>query len=138
MRTFKKSFAFSGAALVVSFAVLTGCGGSDKPQYCSDISTLQDSVSQLSSISIEAGVLDNVKTDLETVQTDAQTAVDSAKTDFPSETSALEDSINTASTSIQDLPASPSAAEIAAVALNVSAVVNAAQDFESATSSACN
>lgn len=134
----KKSLLALTTTTVLATTVLLGCGSSDKPAFCGDVTTLEDSIGQLTSINIEAGVLDTVKTDLETVQTNAQTVVDSAKTDFPSESSALEDSINTAGESIQDLPSSPSATEIAAVALNVSAVANAAKSFEEATSSACN
>jgi hypothetical protein len=137
MNDLKKSLLALATTTVLATAVLAGCGSSDKPAFCDDVGTLQDSIGQLTSIKIEAGVLDNVKTDLETVQTNAQTVVDSAKTDFPSESSALEDAIDTAEQSIQDLPSSPSATEVAAVALNVSAVANAAKSFEEATSSAC-
>jgi hypothetical protein len=132
----KKSMLAVTTTTVLATGVLVGCG-SDKPAFCSDVDTLKDSISQLTSVNIEAGVLDTVRTDLETVQTNAQTVVDSARTDFPSESSALEDSVKTAEESIQDLPSSPSAAEVAAVALNVSAVANAAKSFEEATSSAC-
>jgi len=137
MNDLKKSLLALATTTVLATAVLAGCSSSDKPAFCSDVSTLRDSISQLTSVKIDAAVLDNVKTDLETVQTNAETVVDSAKTDFPSESSALEDSINTAGESIQDLPSSPSATEIAAVALNLNAVVNAAKSFEEATSSAC-
>jgi hypothetical protein len=137
MSNFKKSLLALTTTTVLSVAVLAGCS-SDKPAFCGDVDTLNNSISQLTSVKIEAGVLDNIRTDLNTVQTDAQAAVDSARTDFPSETSALEDSLKTAEQSIQDLPASPSGAEIAAVALNISAVANAAKSFEEATSSACN
>jgi hypothetical protein len=137
MSNFKKSLLALLTTTLVSAAVLSGCS-SDKPAFCGDVDTLRNSISQLTSIKIEAGVLDNVRTDLETVQADAQTAADSARSDFPSETSDLENSINTATQSIEDLPASPSGTEIAAVALNVSAVANAAKAFEEATSSACN
>jgi len=138
MSDLKKSLLALATTTVLATAMLAGCSSSDKPAFCGDVSTLQSSISQLTSIKIDAAVLDNVKTDLETVQTNAQTVVDSAKTDFPTESSALEDSLNTAGESIQDLPSSPSATEIAAVALNVSAVANAARSFEEATSSACN
>jgi len=133
----KKSMLALATTTALATGVLIGCG-SDKPAFCGDVDTLKNSISQLTSVKIEAGALDTAETNLETVQTDAQTVVDSARTDFPSESSALEDSINTAAQSIQDLPSSPSAAEIAAVALNVSAVANAAKSFDEATSSACN
>ena len=136
MKSLKKPLVLFTSSALASAALLLGCG-SDQPDYCDKVDTLQDSISALTSIEIEAGVIDTVKTDLETVQTDAEAAVDAAQSDFPSETSDLEDSIDTASESIEDLPSSPSAPEIAAVALNVSAVANAAQSFEEAASSAC-
>lgn len=133
----KKSLLALSTTAVLATGVLVGCS-SDKPAFCGDVTTLEDSISQLTSIKVEAGVLDNIRTNLETVQANAQTVVDSARTDFPSESSDLEDAVKTAEQSIQDLPSSPSAAEIAAVALNVSAVANAAKSFDEATSSACN
>ncbi|MEX1220225.1 MAG: hypothetical protein WEB05_07530 [Solirubrobacterales bacterium] len=138
MTDLKKSFLALTTTAVLATTVLAGCSSSDKPAFCGDVQNLKDSISQLTSINIDAGVLDTVKTDLETVQTNAQTVVDSAKTDFPSESSALEDSVETAGQSIKELPASPSTAEIAAAALNVSAVATALKTFEDSTSSACN
>jgi hypothetical protein len=137
METPRKSLVAIGTAFILSAAVVAGCGGSDKPDYCDKVDTLQDSITALTSVKVEAGVLDNVRSDLETVQSDAEAAVDAARSDFPDETSNLEDSIDTASDSINDLPESPSASDIAAVALNVSAIANAAKSFEEATSSAC-
>ena len=133
----KKSFLALSITTVFAAGLLAGCGSSDKPAFCGDVKNLQDSISQLTSIKIETGVLDTVRTDLEAVQANAQTVADSARTDFPSESSSLEDSIKTASQSIQDLSPSPSGTEIAAVALTVSAVATAAKSFEEATSSAC-
>jgi hypothetical protein len=133
----KKSFLALSITTVFAAGLLAGCGSSDKPAFCGDVKNLQDSISQLTSIKIETGVLDTVRTDLEAVQANAQTVADSARTDFPSESSSLEDSIKTASQSIQDLSPSPSGTEIAAVALNVSAVATSAKSFEEATSSAC-
>ncbi len=137
MESTKKPLLALLSILVVSAAVIYGCGGSDQPEYCDKVSTLQDSVSQLTDIQIDAGALDKVKSDLETIQTDAEAAVDAAKDDFPSEANDLEDSIDKASSAIQDLPSSPSATEIGAVAFDVSAVVNSAKSFQDATSSAC-
>jgi hypothetical protein len=138
MKTLRK-LAPLGATVAASAVLLAACSGSsDKPAFCGDVETLQNSITQLSDIQIEPGVLDNFRTQLETVQSDAQTAVDSARTDFPQETDALETAINNLETSVQDLPSSPSASQLGAVALNVSATVNAAKDFQSATDSACN
>jgi hypothetical protein len=101
------------------------------------VDTLNSAIAGLSDIKLEPGVLDNFKTQLETVQSDAQTAVDSARSDFPQETDAVESSLSSLETSVQDLPSQPSAAQLGAVALNVSATVNAVQDFVDKTSSTC-
>jgi hypothetical protein len=137
MESPRKPLVALASVVLVSAAFVVGCSSSDQPDYCDKVSTLKDSVSALTSIDIEAGTLDTAKSDFETVKSDAEATVDAAKSDFPSETKGLEDSINTASESIQDLPSSPSASDIAAVAINVSAVANSAKSFEEATSSAC-
>jgi hypothetical protein len=138
MKTFRRLVPL-GAAVAASAVLLAACSGSsDKPAFCGDIETLQNSITQLSDIQLEPGVLDNFQTQLETVQSNAQTAVDSARSDFPQETDALDTAINNLETSVQDLPSSPSATQLGAVALNVSATVNAAQDLQSAAESACN
>ena len=138
MKTLRK-LAPLGAAVAASAVLLAACSGSsDKPAFCGDVKTLQDSITQLSDIQLEPGVLDNFRSQLQSVQSDAQTAVDSAKTDFPQETDALDTSLSNLETSVQDLPSSPSATQLGAVALNVSATVNAVKDFQSATESACN
>lgn len=124
------------AAVAVSAAIVTGCSD-DKPQYCSDVSSLEDSVNQLTSIEINSEVVDTVQSDLETVRSDAEAVVASAQSDFPTETSELEDSVDRAVTAVEDLPSSPSAADVAALAADVVAVGNAATSFQDATSSAC-
>jgi hypothetical protein len=132
----KKSMLALATITVLATGALAACG-SDRPEFCDRVDTLQNSITQLTSVNAEAGVLDTIRTDLETVETNAQSVVDSARTDFPRESSDLENSIDTARESIQGLPSSPSPAEITAVALNVSAVANSARSFEEATSSAC-
>lgn len=122
------------AALVL---VAAGCGGSSKPDYCSDVSDLQSSVDDLKSVQLESGALTTLKTDFQKVQSNANAVVSSAKQDFPNETSALQSSVSTLSASIDALPAAPTAQQLLPIASQVSSVVTAAQGLESATSSAC-
>ncbi len=137
MRSMAKKTTLTMAGLLTGAVLLAACGATDRPEYCDRVDTLQDSISQLTDIQIDPGIIDSVKADLNTVESDAQAAVDAAREDFPDETDALENSINEVSTSVNDLPDSPSAAQVAVVAVQVSAVVNAAQDFRDATTSAC-
>ncbi len=124
-------------ALAAVVLVAVGCGGDDKPAYCSNVSALQQSVTDLKDVQLESGALSTLQTDLQTVQTNADAVVSSAKADFPSETSALESSVSSLSTAIQKLPSSATPQQLAALVPKITSTVTAAQDLQSATSSAC-
>ena len=124
-------------AAVASAALIAGCGGDSQPEYCDRVDELRDSVSALTDVSIDADTLNTVESDLETVQTNAEAVVDAAREDFPQETDDLETAVNNASDSVQELPSSPSAGEIAALAIEVATVGSSASALYDATSSAC-
>jgi hypothetical protein len=126
------------AALAIAALAGAGCGGDDEPGYCSDVSDLQQSVDDLKNVQLsESGALSTLQTELQEVQSNADAVVSSAKQDFPDETSALKSSVSTAATTIEQLPDSPTAQQLAPLAQEISAVVTAAQGLDSATSSAC-
>jgi TolA-binding protein len=125
-------------ALLATGAVmaLAGCGG--KPQYCSDRSTLQQSVSGLNNVQVsQGGGVDQLKSQLAKVESDANALAKSAKSDFPSESSALQSSVKALKTAVQGLPASPSRQQLVAVAADVKATVAAFDNFKKATDSKC-
>ena len=125
-------------ALAAATLVAAACGGDDKPAYCSNVSDLQQSVDDLKSVHLsESGALSTLQTDVQKVQSDADAVVSSAKQDFPDQTSALKSSVSSLSTTIEELPSSPTAQQLAALAPEISSVVTAAKDLDSATSSAC-
>ena len=123
--------AFTSAALIV------GCGDDSKPEYCDRVDDLRSSVSALTDISINGDTINTVETNVETVQSDAEAVVDSARSDFPEETDALENAVSNTSDAVNELPASPSGTQIAALAVNVADVGKAASNLYDATSSAC-
>ena len=125
------------AALAAAALVAVGCGGSDKPEYCSNVSDLQQSVDDLKSVQLQSGALSTLQTDVQKVQSNTNAVVSSAKADFPSETSTLQSSVSSLSTSIEQLPASPTRQQLLPLAPQVNSVVTAAQGISSATSSAC-
>ncbi len=124
-------------ALAAAALVAAGCGDDDKPAYCSDVSDLQQSVTDLGDVQLESGALPTLQTGLQTVRTNANAVVSSAKADFPSETSALQSSLSSLSTTIEKLPSSPTAEQLLPLAPEINSVVTAAQGFSDATSSAC-
>jgi hypothetical protein len=113
-----------------------GCG-SDKPEYCSNVDSLEQSVNDLGDVELESGFLSNLEAGFNEVEQNAEAVEQSAKEDFPSETSALETSISTLEKSINRLPESPSGEQLLALAPQIAAVVDAFSAFDSATTSAC-
>ena len=124
-----------GLALTAG-VLLVACGGDDKPSYCSDVSDLQSSVKDLQNYNLSSGV-SGLSSQLTTIESDAKVAVSAAKQDFPSETSAVESSISTLKTGVEDLPSSPSPQQVLALAPDVQGVVKSVQDFQNATESKC-
>ena len=124
--------------LAAAALVVAGCGGDDEPAYCSNVSDLQQSVDDLKNVQLkESGSLSSLQTAIQEVQSDADAVVSSAKEDFPNETSALKSSVASLSTTIEELPSSPTAQQLAALAPEINGVVTAAKDLDSATDSEC-
>jgi hypothetical protein len=126
------ALALSAAALVAA-----GCGGDDKPEYCSNVSDLKQSVDDLKSVQPGSAVVSTLQTDLQKVQSNTNAVVSSAKQDFPNQTSALESSVSDLSTLIKQLPPSPTPQQLVSLVPQINSVVTAAQGLSSATSSAC-
>ena len=124
-------------ALAAAASLTAGCGDSDKPDYCSNVSDLHQSVDDLKNVQLESGALSTLQMELQEVQTDANAVVSSANQDFPSETSALKSSVSSLSNAIEQLPSSPAVEELAALAPDISSTVTAATNLSSATESAC-
>jgi hypothetical protein len=123
-------------ALAAVALVATGCGSS-KPDYCSNVSDLKESVDELGSIQVESGVLSTVRSDLEEVRANANTVVSSVKQDFPNETSALKSSVSSLSDTVNQLPPTPTPKQLVDLTAEIATAVTAAEELSSATESAC-
>ena len=119
---------------VVALAAVAGCGGSSKPSYCSDRSSLENSVKGLTSAAT-SGNVSALKSQVATIKSDATSLVNSAKSDFPSETSAIKSSVDTLDDAVTTLPSSPSAAQVVTVGRDAAGVVSSVKSFSDATSS---
>ena len=126
----------AGCLAAALLAALAGCGGSSKPAYCSDRSDLQSSVKGLSDLTASSGI-SGLKTQLKTIQSDANKVVSSAKSDFPSETDAITTSVDTLQSAVQAVPSSPTAKQFAPVATAAAGVVSSVKSFVDATNSKC-
>jgi hypothetical protein len=124
--------AFAAAAAVVALA---GCGSS-KPAYCTDRTSLQNSIKGLTSLNASSGV-SGLKSQVNQIQSDATAVVNSAKSDFPTETSAITSSVDALKNSVAALGSSPSAAQIATVTKDAASVVSSVKGFMNASNSKC-
>jgi phage-related protein len=123
--------------LTVSVVLLAGCGGSSKPSYCSSVNDLKNSIKALPSTDVIKNGTSALQSAFSKVQDNATAVVDDAKSDFPTETTAVKNSVDALSNTVKQVSSSPSAATIAQLPGEVSAVVTAVQSFTSAASSKC-
>ena len=101
------------------------------------VDNLKNSVKALPSTNVVQNGTNALTAAVTKVQDDAKAVVSSAKSDFPTETSALQSSLNALATSAKQLASNPSAANVAQLVSQVSAVSTAAKNLASATSSKC-
>ena len=124
-------------ALAAVALLAAGCGSSSKPDYCSNVSDLEGSIAEIKGIELESGAVPTLQADLEKVKANADAVVSSAKQDFPSETSALKSSVSSLSTTVNQLPPTPTPQQLLALTSGVESTVTAAKELSSATESAC-
>jgi hypothetical protein len=121
-------------ALACALMILAvGCGGSSKPAFCSNVSNLEQSAKNLDP---SKGV-SSLKTQLQDLANQAQKIVPSAKSDFPNETAAIDSSVSKLKTDVKSIASSPSPQQIAAVASDAKGLVDAVNNFVSASKSKC-
>jgi hypothetical protein len=120
---------------VAGVVALASCSSS-KPAYCTDRTSLENSVKGLTSLNASSGV-SGLKTQVTTIQSDATAVVSSAKGDFPSQTSAITSSVDALKSSVTALASSPSAAQIATVTKDAASVVSSVKNFTDASNSKC-
>jgi hypothetical protein len=125
---------------VSAAVVLAGCGSSSsstqtKPAYCSNVANLKKTIKSLPSAA--SGGVSALKSTLATVETEAQSIIPSAKSDFPQQTQALSSSLSQLEKTVKGISGTPSVSEIATLAQQGTATVNAAKSLISATESKC-
>jgi hypothetical protein len=128
-------------ALAAILVAIAGCGSSgggssSLPAYCSQRTSLQNSVKGLANLNPNSGII-GLRSQVEKIETEASKVVSSAKSDFPSQTSAIKNSVNALKGSVAALSSSPTTAEISVVTQKASSVVASVDSFHSATNSKC-
>ena len=131
---------FAALALIAAtclVALLLSACGSSKPAYCSSVSNLEKSVTNLKNVNVISSGTSGLSSALQEVESSAKSVVSDAKGDFPTETTDVTNSLNALSTSVKQISGTPSAGAIAQIATQVSASVSAIQNFVNSTKSKC-
>jgi hypothetical protein len=123
------------AALVVS-GLAAGCSSS-KPAYCTAASQLKTSVNNLGNVNVATNGLSSLQTALNSVETSAKTFAADAKSAYPSQTTALKNSLSGLDTAVKSAKGQPPLTAAAAVAPAVTQVKTAASNLENAASGKC-
>jgi ABC-type transporter Mla subunit MlaD len=111
------------------------CGG--EPDYCSDVSELEQSVRDLGDVDVVAGGTNALRDALRGVEDQAEATIEAARDDFPEETRAMRDALDSLRQSARELSDSPTPDEIAPAAADVRAMVTSVEEFAGAAQSEC-
>jgi hypothetical protein len=123
------------AAVLALATLASGC--SSTPAYCTDADQLKTSVHNLGNVNVAKNGLDSLKAALSKVQTDAKTFATDVKSAFPSQTTALKNSLSSLQTAIKSAQGQPPLTAAAAVASSVTQVKNSASALQSAVKGNC-
>jgi hypothetical protein len=121
-------------AAVVAVA-MAGCSSSP-PAYCTNRTSLENSVKGLTHLNVSSGI-SGLQAQLKKIESDATALVNSAKGDFPSQTSAITSSVDALKTAVAQVSSGPTAANIAALTTAAGGVVTSVKNFTDATNSKC-
>jgi outer membrane murein-binding lipoprotein Lpp len=124
-------------AILIGGGLLAGCGSS-KPAYCDPVSKIETAVKSLPTVQdVKEHGIGTLTSAISTLKQNATTAIDQAKSDFSSQTTALNNSVDALSSTVKHLPSSLSAATLAQLGAELSAVRTDAKNLQNAVSSKC-
>ena len=124
------------AVILVLSGLAAGCSSS-KPAYCTDAANLKTSVSNLGNVNVAQNGLSSLQSALSSVQTNASSFASDAKSAFPSQATALQNSLSSLGTAITSAKGQPPLTAAAAVAPAVAQVKTSASAVQSAVSGTC-
>ena len=127
------------AAVLVLSGLAAGCSsnGSSKPAYCTAASQLKTSVHDLGNITVDIHDLSSVSTAVSKVSSDAKTFASEAKSAYPSQTTALKNSLSALEAAIKSARGQPSLTTVAAVVSSITQVKASAGNLQNAAAGKC-
>ena len=133
----RRCLLFPAAVLVLVLSGLAAGCSSSPPAYCTAASQLKTSVHNLGDVNVAKNGLDSLQTALSKVQSNARTFAADAKSAFPSQTTALKNSLASLQSAISSAKGQPPLTAATAVVPAVTQVKNSASALQSAASGKC-
>jgi hypothetical protein len=129
---------FLPAAALILTGLTAACSSTPaKPAYCTAASQLKTSVHNLGNVNVSKNGLGSLQTAVSKVQTSATTFASDAKSAYPSQTTALKNSLSSLDTAIKSAKGQPPLTAAAAVVPAVTQVKNSASTLQSAVKGKC-
>jgi hypothetical protein len=127
------------AAVLAVCGLAAGCSSSSssKPACCTAAGQLKTSVHNLGDVNVATNGLSSLQTAVGKVQASAKTFAADAKSAYPSQTTALMNSLSSLDTAIRSAKGQPPLTAAAAVVPSVTQVKNSASTLESAVKGKC-
>jgi len=104
---------------------------------CADIAALRASLDQLTHVTVQSGMGNEITSDIQSVKAALTKLVNDARGKWQTQTSALSAALDQLKTAAQDLAASPGGSTVSAVAAALGQVKRAAQDLLAAAGTQC-
>lgn len=127
----------AAATLIPLTFVLAACGDSNKPAVCDSLDTLNKSVSDLRSTSLNSDGVQALQNNLIQVKNDLAKVKTDAKSQFQTQLNALDASMGQASSTISGARDKVSPQSLAAVGASLREVSSSYQALEDAISDTC-
>jgi hypothetical protein len=129
---------FLPAVVMILLGLTAGCSSTPaKPAYCTAASQLKTSVHNLGNVNVSQNGLGSLQTAVSKVQTSATTFATDVKSAYPSQTTALKNSLSSLDTAIKSAKGQPPLTAAAAVVPAVTQVKNSASTLQSAVKGKC-
>ena len=104
---------------------------------CADIAALRASLDQLTHVTVQSGMGNEITSDIQSVKAALTKLVNDARGKWQTQTSALSAALDQLKTAAQDLTASPGGSTVSAVAAALGQVKRAAQDLLTTAGTEC-
>ena len=126
-----------GASSAAPSSSSPAAGSPSSSVLCADIAALRASLNQLTHVTVQAGMADEIQSDLQNVKAALTKLVNDAHGRWQEQTSALSAALATLQTAVGSLRASPGVSSVSAVTAALGQVRKAAQDLLAAAGREC-